>query len=93
MKEMLIAKELEDRIITHVARYNQDYFNIVREYHMDEIRQIRTYMMRIVGDCLGDARVLNASFHNALVDLGIELNDLLLPRKKVVESTYSKITM
>jgi hypothetical protein len=92
MREMLIAKELEDRIISHVARYNQDYQNIVKEYHMDEIRQIRTYMMRIVGDCLSDARILNACFHKAIEELGIDVNKLVLPVKSEKVS-YSRITM
>ena len=92
MREMLIAKELEDRIISHVSRYNQDYFEIVRQYHMDEVRQIRTYMMRLIGDCISDARVLNASFNSALIDLGIDVNKMILPQR-VEKVTTSKITM
>ena len=92
MRELLIAKELEDRIISHVSRYNQDYFEIVRQYHMDEVRQIRTYMMRLIGDCISDARALNASFNSALIDLGIDVNKMILPQR-VEKVSCSRITM
>ena len=93
MKEMLIAMELEKRIINHVARYNDDYLSIVKEYHMDEIKQIRAYMMQFIGDFIGDARMLNASFHHALIDLDINATDLLLPKMNNDVSVSNRITM
>ena len=93
MKEMLIAMELEKRIINHVARYNDDYLSIVKEYHMDEIKQIRAYMMQFIGDCIEDARMLNASFHHALIDLDINATDLLIPKMNNDVSVSSRITM
>ena len=91
-KEISFAKDLEDKILTHIAHYNDDYINIIRKYHMDEVRSIRSYMSDIIGDTFADARLLNYSFHKAIIDLGIDLNGLLLP-KKTEKVSYSRITM
>jgi len=81
--EMTIANVLEDRIVSHLTQNNEEMMQVVRMYHMQEVASIRQYMMRVLGGYIGDARMLNASFHSALRDLNINWNDLLKPVKRV----------
>ena len=91
--EMAIAKELEERIVNHLTQSNQEMMKVVRMYHMNEVGKIRDYMMTVLGGCISDARMLNASFHSALSELGINWNDLLKPVKITAkrEVAYSRI--
>ena len=81
--EMTIANVLEDRIVSHLTQNNEEMMQVVRMYHMQEVASIRQYMMRVLDGYIGDARMLNASFHSALRDLNINWNDLLKPVKRV----------
>ena len=81
--ETAIAKELEERIVNHLTQNNAEMMQVVRMYHMQEVASIRQYMMRVLGGYIGDARMLNASFHSALRDLNINWNDLLKPVKRI----------
>ena len=81
--EMTIAKDLEDRIVSHLTQNNAEMMQVVRMYHMQEVDSIREYMMRVLNGYINDARMLNASFHSALRDLNINWNDLLKPVKRV----------
>ena len=81
--EMIIAKDLEDRIVSHLTQNNEEMMQVVRMYHMQEVASIRQYMMRVLDGYINDARMLNASFHSALRDLNINWNDLLKPVKRV----------
>lgn len=83
-----VAKELEIRIFNHITRNDKESSMIVREYHMEEIRSIRDYMIELVGDSLYDARALNRCFHMALADLQINIADLFLPKAKKVQTSY-----
>ena len=91
--EMAIAKELEERIVNHLTQSNQEMMKVVRMYHMNEVAEIRSYMMNVLGGYISDARMLNASFHSALRDLNINWNDLLKPVKRTEkrEVAYSRI--
>ena len=91
--EMTIAKDLEDRIVSHLTHNNEEMMQVVRMYHMQEVDSIRKYMMRILGGYIGDARLLNASFYSALKDLDIDWNDLLKPVMRVEkkETTYGRV--
>lgn len=75
--ENTVANDLDYRIICHISRGNMKAYNIIVENHMDEIRSIRNYMMKILNDCIYDARQLNQCFYKAIADLKINLVDLL----------------
>lgn len=81
--EKIIANDLEDRIVSHLTQNNEEMMQVVRMYHMQEVASIRQYMMRVLDGYINDARMLNASFHSALIDLNINWNDLLKPVKRV----------
>lgn len=91
--EMTMAKDLEDRIVSHLTHNNEEMMQVVRMYHMQEVDSIREYMMKILNGYFGDARLLNASFYSALRDLNINWNDLLIPVKRVErkETTYGRV--
>lgn len=83
-----IAKELENRICSHITRNDIESLRVLRSYHMEEVRCIRDYMMNLVGDSLHDARALNRCFHMALADLQINVADLFLPKTTKKQTSY-----
>ena len=84
--ETQIAKDLEVRIASHISRGNRNALEIIKEYHMDEVRQIRDYMLSFVKDSLNNPWTLNQYFNMAVIELNINLVDLLTPGTKVVSS-------
>lgn len=82
--ENQIAKDLEFRIASHISRGNLNALNIITKYHMEEVRQIRDYMLSFVNDSINNPWLLNQYFHMAVSELKINLVDLLTPGTKVV---------
>ena len=82
--ENQIAKDLEFRIASHISRGNMNALKIITEYHMEEVRQIRDYMLSFVKDSINNPWALNQYFHMAVAELKINLVDLLVPGTKVV---------
>lgn len=83
-----VAKELENRICSHITRNDIESLKVLKSYHMEEVRSIRDYMMNLVGDSLHDARALNRCFHMALADLQINIADLFLPKTTKKQTSY-----
>jgi hypothetical protein len=84
--ENQLAQDLEFRIASHISRGNLKALNIITEYHMEEVRQIRDYMLSFVKDNVNNPWALNQYFHMAVAELKINLVDLLVPGTKVVSS-------
>lgn len=84
--ENQLAKDLEFRIASHISRGNMNALKVITEYHMNEVRQIRDYMLSFVSDSLNNPWALNQYFHMAVSELKINLVDLLVPGTKVVSS-------
>lgn len=84
--ENQLAKDLEVRIASHISRGNMNALKIITEYHMEEVRQIRDYMLSFVKDSINNPWALNQYFHMAVAELKINLVDLLVPGTKVVSS-------
>ncbi len=78
-----LAKDLDERLVSHISRGNEKASSIIKEFHMEEIARIRTYMSSFIYD-LSNARELNALFHLAVSELNINLCDLLIPGVNVV---------
>lgn len=93
--ENQLAQDLEFRIASHISRGNLKALNIITEYHMEEVRQIRDYMLSFVKDSLSNPWALNQYFHMALSELKINLVDLLVPGTKIVsqKEEIAKIAM
>lgn len=81
--ENQIAQELEFRIANHISRGNLNALNVITKYHMEEVRQIRDYMLSFVEDSINNPWVLNQYFHMAVSELKINLVDLVIPCTKV----------
>ncbi len=91
-----VQKELDHRICSHISRGNNKAYEIIANYHMDEISRIRNYMLDVLhGDFFYDARALNTSFHMAVSSLGINLADLLNENVTVVsdKKVVSRLAM
>lgn len=91
--ENAIAKDLEVRIASHISRGNLTALKIITDYHMDEVRQIRDYMLTFVKDSLNNPWALNQYFHMAVSELNINLLDLLTPGTKVVSEKEESIRL
>jgi hypothetical protein len=91
---MAFACSIDKRICEFVARGNKEAFNIIAEYHMDEVRKIRNYMLEILRDkYFYDVSKLTQAFNDAVICLNIDVNDLLNPTYTVVslEPEFLKI--
>ena len=93
--ENQIANDLEFRIASHISRGNLNALKVITEYHMEEVRQIRDYMLSFVKDGLNNPWALNQYFHMAISELKINLVDLLTPGTKIVsqKENTAKIAM
>ena len=89
----IVANDLDVRIANHIARGNVKAYNIVINYHMDEVRKIRNYMMDLLRDCYYDARQLNQCFYMAVSEFHINLQDLLVPGTKVVSNKEEAVRL
>ncbi len=87
-----IAKELDEKLVNHISRGNMKAYEIIKEFHMEEVRCIRTYMASLLYD-LSNPRELNALFHTAVRELGINLTDLLIPGLKIVSDKEEAIKL
>lgn len=82
---MAFACSLDERICKHVSRGNKEAFDIICTYHMDDVRKIRNYMLEILRDkYFYDASKLNQAFDEAVICLGIDVQDLVEPTFSVV---------
>lgn len=91
---MKFACGLDERICKRVARGNEEAFNIICEYHMDDVRKIRNYMLEILRDkYFYDVTKLEQVFEEAIVCLNIDVHDLIEPTFTVVsvEPEFLKI--
>lgn len=89
--ENQLAIDLEFRIASHISRGNMNALKVITEYHMEEVRQIRDYMLSFVKDSINNPWALNQYFHMAVVELKINLVDLLAPGTKVVSSNEESL--
>lgn len=89
----VIAKDLEARIASHISRGNEKAYQIIREYHMDEIIKIRDYMMSFIKDNITNPWILNQYFHMAVSELNINLVDLLTPGTKVISDNEKNVRL
>ena len=81
-----VQKELDHRICSHISRGSRKAYEIISNYHMDTIANIRSYMIDVLGnDCLYDARALNSAFYMAVSSLEINLSDLLSEDIKIIK--------
>lgn len=79
--------DLDERICSHISRGNKKAYEIISKYHMREIAKIRNYMLDVLHtDYLYDARALNATFHMAIAELGVNLEMLLTETVQVVST-------
>lgn len=85
------AIKLDNTLLTVISRGVMKDLEIIKKYHMDEVRNIRDYMMCFV-DATSGPYQLNQCFHSALSELNINLMDLLMPieKKVVVNKVKSK---
>lgn len=82
---MAFACSIDKRICEYVSKGNELAFNIICKYHMDEVRKIRNYMLEILRDkYFYDINKINQSFYEAVVCLGIDVQDLVEPTVTVV---------
>lgn len=84
-KKQVVANDLDERIISHIARGNDNAIAIIKGYHMAEIGQIRDFMLEFLDDC-NNPWLLNQYFNMAVIALKINLVDLLDVNTKVVSS-------
>lgn len=91
MADIVFACDLDERICRHISRGNQQAFDIISTYHMDEIKQIRNTMVNVLRENFYDARQLNHAFNNAVISLDINLSDLLSPEVKVVSTKETSV--
>ena len=71
---------IDEKICNYIARGNEQAFNIICTYHMDDVRRIRNCMFGLLRDkYFYDVNKLEASFYEAVVNLGIEVKDLVEP--------------
>ncbi len=91
MADIIFACDLDERICRHISRGNQQAFDIICTYHMDEIKQIRDTMVNVLRENFYDARQLNYAFNSAVSSLGINLVDLINPEVKVVSTKETSV--
>lgn len=89
----MIAKDLDDRISSHISRGNEKAYQIIRKYHMDEVVQIREYMLPFINDNITNPWLLNQYFHMAVSELNINLVDLLTPGTKVISDNEKNVRL
>ena len=87
-----MAYDLDTRIASHISRGNMSALKIIKEFHMEEVRQIRDFMLSLVYD-LNNPRELNFVFNRAIVELGINISDLLVPGIKLVSEKEDTIRL
>ena len=91
---MEFACSMDKKICEFVSKGNEEAFNIIAKYHMDEVKKIRRYMFDILRDkYFYDANKLTQAFNEAVICLNIDVNDLLEPSYTVVsvEPEFLKI--
>lgn len=91
--ENQIATDLEVRIASHISRGNMNALKVITEYHMDEVRQIRDYMLSFVKDNVNNPWALNQYFHMAVSELKINLVDLLIPGTKIISEKENAVKL
>ena len=90
---MAFASSIDERICEFVSRGNKEAFNIIAEYHMNEVRKIRNYMLEILRDkYFYDISKLTQAFNEAVICLNIDVNDLLSPNYTIVSADTQSLT-
>lgn len=80
--------DLDNRICSHISRGSKKAYEIITTYHMGEVAKIRDFMLDVLHtEFFYDARALNAAFHMAVNELGINLEVLLRESAPVVSTT------
>lgn len=94
MKEQM-AIDLDGRICNHIAHGSISALETIQTYHMQEINEIRDYMMDFLDDWYFDPRQLNQFFHMAVAELKIDLGALLVipMQTKAVENVEKKMSL
>lgn len=89
-----VQKELDHRICSHLSRGSNKAYEIISNYHMDEVVKIRNYMLDVLhSDYFCDARALNTAFRMAVSSLGINLANLLTEETEVIRGNKSSIRL
>lgn len=93
-EKTMFQNDLDNRICSHISRGNMEAYRIISTYHMSEIYRIRDYILDVLHtDYLYDARALNAAFHMAISELGINLESLLKEGTQIVSSKKQVIRL